>query len=215
MNILDKELLLELLNAVRDDDFVKIESYLNNEPQNFYSRLFMHHAANYGKIEMIKFLLKKGTDVNILNGTNCTPFMSAVYCRQFKTADFLMKQGADIENVRSSGRNFFMMLCLDGVNNMDQINYLINKGVNIHHFDNKGKNALFCAIEDYNDTLVRFLLERGLDINSENKKGISGVKFAVNENLALIIDIFIEKFELLNEKNKKLIYPIRLERLFS
>lgn len=55
----------------------------------------LNMAAEVGKIENIKLLLKYGANIEGKDGDGMTPLLYAVFCRQYKTAYFLLEQGAN------------------------------------------------------------------------------------------------------------------------
>ncbi|ORX55833.1 ankyrin, partial [Anaeromyces robustus] len=51
------------------------------------------------------------------------------------------------------------------------INYLIEKGADIHKENNDGETPLFFVCENGNENGVRYLIEHGAQINKENNNG--------------------------------------------
>ena len=52
--------------------------------------------ANNGKIEIVKFLIKKGGNVNALNNLIRTPLHSACEAGTFEILEYLVKEGANV-----------------------------------------------------------------------------------------------------------------------
>jgi ankyrin repeat protein len=205
----------ELMEAFDKNDLPKIKKLtLETKDPEFYKSA-LHTSAASGKTEIVKVLLENGVDVNMLNG-DATPLFTSLLNHEFKTADFLILSGADIENINNEGTSDLLYFFHSPREYQEQIKYLIKKGANIHLKNDCGEDAFFLSVMDENEHFMHYLFELGVDINTENKSGISAVELAANEAIFdEIIDFFIVHFELLNDKNKRIIQGLRLERLFS
>ena len=72
----------------------------------------LHFAAQFGQVEMVKFLLAQGADVHARDGNRATPLFRAALRGQTACAELLIRAGADVnaegnENIRppASGRD--------------------------------------------------------------------------------------------------------------
>jgi ankyrin repeat protein len=183
----------------------------------FNRREFFLHALQYaafnGQIEILEFLLDNGADVNENSGA-FSPFYTAVRVMQFDAADYLVSKGADIENPDVNGFTDFLAACRIW-EDIEQIRYLVNKGVNIHAKTNDGYNGLFNAIISSNIPLVKYLLELGLDINTVDFNGKSAVDHLISTDNIDMIHLFLKKHDALSEENKRKLNPYRLTSLFQ
>ncbi len=65
----------------------------------------LHFAAQFGQVEMVKFLLAQGADVHARDGNRATPLFRAALRGQTACAELLIRAGADVnaegnENIR-------------------------------------------------------------------------------------------------------------------
>ena len=56
----------------------------------------LHKAAEKGHVEIAKFLVSQGADVNVTDMNGMTPLCIATVCGHVEVAKFLVSQGADV-----------------------------------------------------------------------------------------------------------------------
>ena len=97
-------------------------------------------AAAAGYINIVKYLLKKGSDVNNTTYTNSTPLRAACFDGHFDIVQLLVDKGADIEIANRHGHTCLMISCYKG--HFKIVKYLIEKGADINKQSLKGKSYL-------------------------------------------------------------------------
>jgi ankyrin repeat protein len=202
-----------LESAIKKDDILTVKNMMENEPKDDFMKTALHCAAGLGKVSILEMLLDNGANVNERDSF-ATPFSKALFKKEFKAADFLFSRGADIENPDDEDLTDFLYICYDN-GKIEQAEFLIEKGANIHQTCTDGKNGLFYSLEDNNLSLFTFLVEKGLDLNIEDKNGKSLVEIAIDEDYDEFLAIFLINHELLNDKNKRIINAYRLEKIFN
>ncbi|XP_005806956.1 myotrophin-like [Xiphophorus maculatus] len=63
--------------------------------QSLEGRKPLHYAADFGQVDMIKYLLHKGADVNATDKHGLTPLMYACFEDHKECAKILLEKGAD------------------------------------------------------------------------------------------------------------------------
>jgi hypothetical protein len=63
----------------------------------------LHTAACIGNLELVKWMVKKGADVNAENTRGCTPLFLAAFSGHNAVADYLIRNGADVNHVDDLG----------------------------------------------------------------------------------------------------------------
>lgn len=63
----------------------------------------LHWAAGRGRLEVARFLILKGADINARSGTETTPLHDAVWRRRLEMIGFLVGNGADINAADRNG----------------------------------------------------------------------------------------------------------------
>ncbi|XP_043964694.1 myotrophin isoform X3 [Gambusia affinis] len=61
----------------------------------------LHYAADFGQLDVIKYLLDKGADVNATDKHGLTPLMNACFEDHKECAKILLEKGAD-KHIKSS-----------------------------------------------------------------------------------------------------------------
>ena len=71
-------------------------------------------AVGLDDLEMVKFLIKTGADVNCIDESGKTPLLLALQDGKFKIAQYLMKQGSDVNIVDGLGQSALFLIANGG-----------------------------------------------------------------------------------------------------
>lgn len=63
------------------------------------------HAADYGQTEVVKFLIEKGANVNIVDEYGICPLLAAIWEGHAETAEVLLKSGAKKDMKSPEGKS--------------------------------------------------------------------------------------------------------------
>ena len=88
------------------------------------------------KWDIIKFLVKRGANVNSTTDNFSTPLLVACALGQNKVVKFLVKNKADIESANKDGQTCLMLACSRGKFKMAK--YLIEMGANVNRKTDTG-----------------------------------------------------------------------------
>jgi ankyrin repeat protein len=127
-----KQTFNRLLAAVKKNDAITVESILSanhalfSEQSRNYDTL-LHRAAQYGAIDVIKFLIIQGANVNARNGDNYAPAHFAILSGNLEALQVLMAYGAQI-NLRTSEGDTLLHLAA-GAGHVEMVDFLINQGI--------------------------------------------------------------------------------------
>eukprot|EP00276_Gloeochaete_wittrockiana_P008319 CAMPEP_0184659418 /NCGR_PEP_ID=MMETSP0308-20130426/29517_1 /TAXON_ID=38269 /ORGANISM="Gloeochaete witrockiana, Strain SAG 46.84" /LENGTH=121 /DNA_ID=CAMNT_0027099213 /DNA_START=9 /DNA_END=374 /DNA_ORIENTATION=+ len=97
--------------AVRTGDLAGVRDFINNktfavnyvEP-GINQRTPLHWAADYGKVEVIDFLISKGADVEAKDRYGNTPLFSAIYEGHDAAVAALIAKGANKNAIGQNGK---------------------------------------------------------------------------------------------------------------
>ena len=168
----------------------------------------LHLAASSGLIEMIKYLLDEGLDIDIKNIKGCTPLMEAVHSHNFDAVKLLVDQGANIDATDESGLTALFYATGIGITNHIYIEYLISKGTDIKIRSKNDSTLLHFAAKYNNQELVKYCISKGFDVNAQDAEGTTPLHLAASTNSFASIKLLIENGAIYNMKNKLGITPL-------
>jgi ankyrin repeat protein len=148
----------------------------------------LFHAVNYNSINMVKFLIERGINVNLKDKEGKTVLMS---CYNPKILEILIDSGVSINEVDNKGRN-----ALFYKNNPETIKHLIDNSIDVNLQDKNCETTLMlCRCEKS----IKILLENGANPNLQNKDGRTSL---MNQYKLESIKTLLEKGANPNLKNK-------------
>ena len=143
----------------------------------------LRDAIRMENIELIKFFLEQGADVNGTTGHGWTPLRQALGTKSLEVMKFLVSQGADVNEIDSMGRTLLHEIVeykrpLDVV---DVIKYLVSQGADVHAMDDDGETPLHRATKRGFFDAVKCLVSLGADVHAIDYHGDTmlheGVRF--------------------------------------
>eukprot|EP01122_Echinamoeba_exundans_P014044 TRINITY_DN6282_c0_g2_i2.p1 TRINITY_DN6282_c0_g2~~TRINITY_DN6282_c0_g2_i2.p1 ORF type:complete len:142 (-),score=43.59 TRINITY_DN6282_c0_g2_i2:575-946(-) len=82
------------INGVRE--YVEVKKHDVNAPDATVKRRTpLHYAADFGQVEVAKYLVSKGAKLDVKDGFGITPLLAAVYENHAEVVEFLLSKGAD------------------------------------------------------------------------------------------------------------------------
>lgn len=160
--------------------------------ENINSREFLtkwtplHCAAANSHIELLRFLLGKGADINAI-GLNGTPLHNA---GNAETVRELLAAGAD--SMIGVGRGLAPLHIHSRDGHTECVAALLDAGIDADIQDQEGKTPLFHAASFGRTDTVRILLERGADVKAKTTNGKT-----VLDLIMMLGNIYPETIELI------------------
>lgn len=130
-------------------------------------------AAEYGDLNLVELLIRKGADVNIRNSTSTTTPLHNV--RSYEVAKLLITKGAIVDAKTSDG-----VTPLFNPRSYEIAELLVNQGANVKAIDVRGHTPLHWVAggQTFNDEykqlklrVSQLLLDRGANANAQDAKG--------------------------------------------
>jgi hypothetical protein len=154
----DKDVAIEIRTAIKSGDIDTVRQLLGSDSQRLgMTTVFgtwLHVAAMYGKLEIVKFLVDLGADLNAIGGlASGPPLLSAIDAGHSDVAEYLIHRGTTL-NVDDSEKNPLLSAIYHGHTEIAKM--LINHGIDIQREYGEGerwKNALKLA-ETYGRTEI-------------------------------------------------------------
>ena len=153
-----------MLNSGAYSDKEIAKKYINSA--DIYGNTLLMHAIKNNNVEIIKYLINKGADVNAKDCKNNTVLIQAVsQISDSNIIELLINAGAD---VKAEDNNGFDCLGYAVLNNTNEeiIKLLINKGLNVKKVYEKGfKTLAFYAAGNPNPEIMQILIDNGVDFD--------------------------------------------------
>lgn len=132
----------------------------------------------------VESMVRAGADVDALSCESMSPLMYSIMGKNDVIFDFLVSQGADLEQQNIEGETpIFWALTSDKM-----LRHILLFDVNVNHKNNNGVSPLMRAVQDINIETCILLLDAGADVNIVDECGYTCLMFAIEaQNLELCI----------------------------
>ena len=150
-------------------EFVKLlfdDQYITNiDIKDHTGQTFLH----YPNIEIGKYLISKGANVEVKNNAGLTPLHYAVSYGQFEYAKMLIAEGAQIEPMTNKGVT--PLHCAANKGYLEIAKFLIDKGAQIHSkTNNNGWTPLHFAMQECHLEMAKLLTDKGAQIDAKTNR---------------------------------------------
>ena len=117
-------------------------------------------CGSNGTLEVVKFLVEAGADVNHRTTTNSTPLRIACFEDKIEVVKYLVSRGADINICNSFGDSNLSLACYKGY--LDVVKFLVESGADVNKAPVNDQNTpLHSAAEKGHLEIVIFLMNHG------------------------------------------------------
>lgn len=204
---------VDIRKATKNNDKDKVKELLNSgvnidERSNTNQRTALMWAVNGGNTRMVKFLIKRGADVNLFDNSLDTAlhYGGQGIIENLTIVKLLVENGANVNFINANG---IMPIVL--YHDVQIFQYLIDNGADINCKINN-KSLLYYLCKSNRDELVKILLNSGVEINEESKYHplvqIHLLKFEIQEQKEYYENLLNNKFKELHiELNTELYAP--------
>ena len=125
-------------------------------------------------IEVVKYLIEHGADINAKNINNNTPLILACcYCEDIELIIYLLMHGAEVNAITKTGETPLLITSqLNNRNKKTIIRYLIAFGADVNAINNEGYTTLMniCMSRDNMYEILKCLIDLGVDVNAKNNE---------------------------------------------
>lgn len=143
--------------------------------------------------ELVKFLIKEGSDIDAQNFTGNTVMHNISYTSDVALARILLEGKANVNIENKSGWTPLHSACFSDKKNINMVKLLLsNEKTEINKRTKDGKTALHYAVEAGRLDVVKLLIENGAKIDIKDKKGYNPLRIAKKLNNIEIEQYLIE-----------------------
>ncbi len=166
-----------------DDDVVKYLLSLEGnavDKKTHDSRIYLHWAAYAGQIEMVKYLLDKGSSVTELDSHGYTPLAFAANAGQKDEALYNAFEKHDVsltDEKNENGANL-LLLVAPSLSTEKELAFFTTKGFKLESTDNDGNGIFNYATKKGNIDFLKLLIKKEVDYKSLNQEGGNAFLFA-------------------------------------
>ncbi len=149
-------------------------------------RFPLHIAARYGRVVLLRLLLKHGADIAARNRDGDSALAVAILAGRTQAADVLLKAGTALD-----ASALLLKAATRNSRDRDVLRYLLKQNANIEIRDQQGNTPLLIAILQKNSRLTHHLVDHGADVNAQDSKGHSALQIARQLQLDDIVSLLL------------------------
>ena len=231
--------------AVRSEPLRKVETLVaanadSLEASDPAGSTLLHHAAGFGSLDVMTWLLDRGADVNARNRRGSTPLHWATHDES--KVRLLLSRGANVNGKQAEGRtpvflaaslghgNAILRLVLEHGGNpaiatangqtplmvaaargdIEALRLLVDKGVDLNARNGAGETALMFAASNGSPEAVRFLLDRGADATVRSKRNETALGNAGTAAVEESVRLLLDHGAEVNVRNIRGFSPLML-----
>ncbi|MEZ5040432.1 MAG: ankyrin repeat domain-containing protein [Saprospiraceae bacterium] len=162
-------------------------------------------AIEDDKLDLVKFMIEKGTDVNAQNNEGWTPLMQAVEGGNMTIINLLLEKGADINQQDKEGHTALFVAAEEG--DMEITKMLIQKGAKVDIKTGEGWNAFMEAVDEGQMEMAELLINKGADVNAYYGDDTPLME-AINEGHIDMVKLLLQKGADPNKKDQEGYTPL-------
>lgn len=142
---------------------------INDKGNGYFTSTPLIDASHLAKLEIVKYLVEKGANINAKGIYGQTALHLAVSSGEIEKVKYLIEKGANINAKDKYGQNVLHSTSTHSEVNI--IKYLLAKGMDVDAKDSSGQTTLHKAALHGNINVIQFFIDNGADINTRSQSG--------------------------------------------
>jgi len=208
----------EIYEACSNGELQKVKLMLEKNPEllnikDKSKNTLLHYAASAGKIEVVKFLIKKGAALHAKNNFGWIPLHSAGYNGHKEISKILISSGSKVDEPDVYGWTP-LFRAIQG-NRKGMVEFLIEKGANINARCRDGNTPLSLAVLKGEIGIVNYLLKKGATRSLNKGDNETLLHVAASKGFVELVKLLIESGESINARKGFDLTPLHMAAAFG
>lgn len=184
----------EIHDAAQQGDLEQVKKLLESDPASIEAPLQdgkkpLHKAAYEGHVDVVRFLLEKGANVDSRSNSGSSPLHGAAFHNRPEIARILVEAGADVNLANNYGYTPLLSAAVGGSHEVVQI--LLDAGADPNARTALGANAILSAAAGGCQETFDLLRNSGVDIKAVDNNAENLLHYAAAGGNIGIIEIAI------------------------
>jgi ankyrin repeat protein len=186
----------KIISYINENDILSLDKLLlsidvDEEKPYFLLEFAMREAISRRKYDILEHLIEIGGNVNARVYFGTTPLAYFAKRNNFEMVKkMIINYGADVNGISVWGNSALMFAVWN--ENIDMINFLIEKGINVNLANKRKLTPLMAATIKENISIVKILLNNGADVNMTDIGNYNALRYAIERNNETLIAILKE-----------------------
>lgn len=134
-------------------------------------------SSESGHINIVKYLVKNGADINQCDRYHQCPLFKASEGGYYDVVEYLVHHEADVNQCNEDNKSPLYKASEGG--HYDVVKYLVRNNAKVNQCDHKNKTPLYKAVNIGHCNMVKFLLKNNADLTVRTNDDISPLQLAV------------------------------------
>lgn len=178
-------------------DLLELRGELEKVYSDYDNYKLIHFVCEFSTLEIVKYLVDKGVDLEFKNYNKETPLHIACEVSTPEIIKYLIDKGVDLETKNYNEWKPIHLACRH--QNYDVVKLLIDKGVDLESVNEYGYKPIHYACIKSDLKIIKLLVNKGINLNAQTNDGTTPFEIVCKKSDYKIIKYFRNKLH-----NKKI-----------